>query len=105
MGKLRRLLHKPIEPLIAGLCLAVLCLNLVDAFATLRHIEHGAVELNPFMSALLRRGAHHFLVTKYVLASAGLIGIAMYPGRRAALTALGILFPLYSLLGIYQIAL
>ena len=35
------------------LCLRILALNLVDAFATLRHLEHGATEMNPFMLALL----------------------------------------------------
>ena len=89
----------------ASLCLAILALNLLDAFATLRHLEHGAQELNPFMVVLLHRGAGHFLVVKHLLASAGVIGIALHPGRRAADVALFILFPLYSVLALYQIAL
>ena len=41
----------------------------------------------------------------YILAEMGVIGIALHPGRRAAVAALYVLFPLYSLLAVYQIAL
>ena len=96
---------RPLDTRTALLCVAILALNLLDAFATLRHLEHGAQELNPFMLALLHHGAGHFLIVKHLLASAGVIGIALHPGRRAADVALFILFPLYTLLAIYQIAL
>jgi hypothetical protein len=105
METIRRAIVRPLDNRTALLCLAILALNLLDAFATLRHLEHGAQELNPFMLALLHRGAGHFLVVKHMLASAGVIGIALHPGRRAADIALFILVPLYSLLAVYQIAL
>jgi hypothetical protein len=105
METLRRVMIRPLDTRLASICLAILALNMVDAFATLRHLEHGAEELNPFMNVLLRRGAHSFLLVKHVLASAGVIGIALYPERRPAQVALWILFPVYLLLGIYQIGL
>jgi uncharacterized protein DUF5658 len=105
MEMIRRVVARPLDLRTASLCLAILALNLLDAFATLRHLEHGAQELNPFMVALLHHGAGHFLVVKHLLASAGVIGIALHPGRRAADLALFILFPLYTLLAIYQVAL
>lgn len=105
MDAIRRAMARPLDGRTTFLCLAILGLNMLDAFATLRHLEHGATELNPFMSLLLHHGAREFLVVKHVLASAGVIGIAVHPGRRAADIALYILFPLYMLLAIYQIAL
>jgi hypothetical protein len=105
METLRRTIARPLDARTSMLCLAILALNLLDAFATLRHLEHGAQELNPFMLALLHRGAGHFLIVKHMLASAGVIGIALHPGRRAAAAALYILLPLYSLLAVYQITL
>ena len=102
---LRRALVRPIDLRTTALCVAILVLNLVDAFATLRHLEHGAEELNPFMLALLRHGAVKFLVVKHALASIGILGIALYPRQRAANVALAVLFPIYFLLAIYQIGL
>lgn len=96
---------RPLESRIALLCVAILGLNLLDAFATLHHLEHGAEELNPFMQLLLRHGARSFLLVKHALASVGVIGIALYPERRPANLALWVLFPVYLVLGIYQIGL
>ena len=100
-----RVLRRPLDARVAALCVALLLLNLVDAFATLRHLEHGAEELNPFMDAMLRRGAQSFLAAKHGLASAGVVGIALYPETRAAQMALYLLIPLYLALAIYQIGL
>ena len=105
METIRRAIARPLDNRTACLCLVILALNLLDAFATLRHLEHGATELNPFMKVLLSRGASDFLIVKHLLASLGVMGIALHPGRRAAVGALFILLPLYSLLAVYQIAL
>jgi|1186.fasta_scaffold912781_2 hypothetical protein len=98
-------LRRPLDTRLASICLAILMLNMLDAFATLRHLEHGAEELNPLMQVLLHHGARSFLMVKHLLASLGVIGIALHPERRAAHVALWILFPVYLLLGIYQIGL
>lgn len=105
MEALRRTLVQPIDRRNALLCLALLGLNLLDAFATLRHLAHGATELNPLMELLLRRGACSFLLFKHLLASVGVLGIALHPEPRAARWALYVLLPLYLLLDLYQIAL
>src|SRR5262245_20019566 len=105
MEALRRSFVRPLDGKIALACVAILVLNMVDAFATLRHLEHGAEELNTFMHALLQRGAEPFLFVKHLLASVGVIGIALYPERRAAHVALWILVPVYVALGLYQLGL
>jgi hypothetical protein len=105
MQAIRRALARDIDFKTSCLCVAILLLNLIDAFATLRHLEHGAEELNPFMQALLRRGAEPFLLVKHVLASIGVLGIALHPRQRAANIALAILFPVYLVLAAYQIGL
>jgi Domain of unknown function (DUF5658) len=105
MHALLRVLSRDIDSKTTILCMAILALNLVDGFATLRHLEHGAEELNPFMLALLRRGPAPFLVVKHALASVGVVGIAIYPRQRAANIALAILCPVYFLLAIYQLGL
>ncbi len=98
-------LVRPIDSRTLALCFAILALNLVDAFATLRHLSHGAEELNPLMSALLRRGPWPFLAVKHALASLGVVGISIHPQVRAARVALWVLLPLYSLLAVYHFVL
>jgi hypothetical protein len=86
--------------------LAVLFLNLLDAFCTLRHIELGAVELNPLMRLLLEAGPMEFLVGKHLLAAGGVIGIVAHSSHRAARSMLRfVLLPVYASIGIYQLAL
>lgn len=97
------LLRRPIERRTLLLALAIVALNLLDAFATLRHLSHGAEELNPIMGALLRGGPVRFLAVKHALASLGVIGIAIHPHVRAARVAMWVLLPMYLALGVYQV--
>jgi hypothetical protein len=103
--KMRALLVRPLGWRVTALCVGILLLNLVDAVATLRHLEHGAEELNPIMGWALDTGPLGFLVVKHLLASLGVIGIALHPGHRAAQVAMAVLVPIYSLLAVYQIGL
>jgi hypothetical protein len=97
---------RPIPPPVALAALAVVFLNIVDAFCTLRHIQMGAVELNPLMRALLELGTLEFLVGKHVLAAGGVIGIVAHSGHRAARRMLRyVLLPVYGAIGAYQILL
>lgn len=105
MQAIRAVFIRPIDSRTLSMVLAILALNLLDGFATLRHLHHGAEELNPFMELLLRRGAGPFLVVKHLLASAGVVGIAMHGQLRAARIALWFLFPLYVAIVAYQIVL
>src|SRR5207302_7065204 len=87
---LRSTFVRPIDVHTTTLAIAILFLNLVDGFATLRHLTHGAEELNPLMQLLLSHSAAAFLLVKHLLASLGVIGIAMHGRVRAARIALWI---------------
>ena len=102
---LRTAIGRPLDLHTTVLALGILMLNLVDGFATLRHLTHGAEELNPLMQLLLKHSAEAFLLVKHLLASLGVIGIAMHGRVRAARIALWILFPLYVSIAIYQMIL
>ena len=105
MRALRVALARPVERRTLLLCLLILALNLIDAFATLRHLDHGAEELNPLMLALLHHGVLSFVAVKHALASVGVVGIAAHPRARAAKVAMAILVPLYLAIAVYQVVL
>jgi hypothetical protein len=105
MHAIRAALVRPIDRSTLFLALAIVGLNLCDGFATLRHLHHGAEELNPFMGAMLRRGPGPFLLVKHLLASAGVVGITFHGELRAARIALWVLFPLYVAIVLYQAVL
>jgi hypothetical protein len=91
---------------IAIVALAVVGLNLADAFFTLRHIELGAVEMNPLMQQLLDQGPLAFVAGKHLLVGAGVIVAAAHCGRRAARGALQFLvLPAYAMTVSYQLIL
>jgi hypothetical protein len=86
--------------------LFIICLNLVDAFGTLRNVARGAEEVNPLMAHLLDQGPLAFFLGKYLMAAGGVVGIVAYGRTRAARVALGfILLPLYLLVACYQLVL
>jgi hypothetical protein len=85
---------------------AVIALNMVDAFGTLRHLSYGATELNPLMVQLLEHGPLAFVVGKHALACAGIIGILAHIRFNAARLALRwVLFPIYVGIAAYQLFL
>jgi hypothetical protein len=86
--------------------LAIVVLNLIDAFGTLRHLAHGAEELNPIMQALLDAGPVSFVLGKHLLACGGIIGILAHHRYPAAGFVLRwVLFPIYLAIATYQIVL
>jgi Domain of unknown function (DUF5658) len=86
--------------------LAVIGLNLLDAFCTLRHLEAGAVEVNPIMRILLGISPLAFLIGKYVLGAGGVLGIVAQARHRAADVVLRfVLLPVYFAIGVYQVLL
>ncbi len=93
----------------AGTCviaLGIVGLNLIDAFGTLRHLAHGAEELNPIMQRLLDAGPLSFVLGKHMLACAGIVGILAHSRYPAAGVALRyVLFPIYLAIAIYQLVL
>jgi hypothetical protein len=102
---LRDSFARPLDLGTSALALTIVLLNLVDGFATLRHLTYGAEELNPLMQILLQHSAAAFLLVKHLLASLGVIGIAMHGRVRAARVALWLLFPLYVAIAVYQMLL
>lgn len=86
--------------------LAVVALNLIDAFCTLHHVSLGAEEVNPIMKALIDRGDFTFLVGKHILASGGVVGIVAHCDHAIARKMLKyVLFPIYLAIAAYQLAL
>lgn len=101
-----RILRRPIPTEIFIVALAVIGLNLLDAFCTLRHLELGAVEVNPIMRMLLGISPLAFVIGKYVLASGGVLGIVAQARHNAARQVLRfVLLPVYVAIGAYQLAL
>ena len=86
--------------------MAIVMLNLIDAFSTLRHVEWGAEEVNPLMRLLLGGGPLVFLAGKHILAAGGVIGIAAHCRHAAARRMLRyVLLPVYLAIATYQLAL
>jgi len=100
------LLRRSLPPAIALVALALLALNLVDMVFTLRHLELGAIELNPLMRELLERGTLHFVLGKHLMVGACIVAVAAHCTLRLAATALQfVALPAYVLTAIYQVAL
>ena len=99
-------MRRPLPPAIALIALAVLALNLVDAAFTLRHLELGAIELNPLMRELLDRGPLPFVLGKHLMVSACIVTVAGHWTFWLADAALRlVVLPAYGLLAIYQVTL
>lgn len=91
---------------VAIVVIAIVVLNLLDAFLTLRHIELGAVELNPLMRYLLGEGWLAFIAGKHFMVGAGAIAVASQCRRGPALDALRfVVLPVYAAIAVYQVAL
>lgn len=85
--------------------LFIIAMNILDTFATLRHIAHGCGELNPAMDALLHMSVYHFVIIKYICVAAGVIGIITYPKEVTGRVSAWILAGVFGLLGIFQVSL
>jgi Domain of unknown function (DUF5658) len=99
-------LRRPLPPTIALIALAVLALNLVDAAFTLRHLELGAIELNPLMRELLEQGPVGFVLGKHLMVGTGVVAVAGHCSLWLAAAALRlVVLPAYGLTAIYQLTL
>lgn len=89
---------------VAAVVLTVMALNLFDAFSTLYLISFGGDELNPLMRKFLTQGPFNFLVVKYFLGAAGMMGITIfYRQTRWARYALFAMLMVYSSVVAYQV--
>ncbi len=68
----------------------------LDALFTLVHVSHGARELNPVMSALLRIGPGTFVSSKLAVAGVGLSFLGLHRNFPAVRTGITVLFLLYA---------
>jgi Domain of unknown function (DUF5658) len=98
------ILQRKVNPVLVSYCFFFIGLNMFDAFATLHHLEHGAYELNPFMGAMLKVSPLAFFIVKYLLCIPAIIGIVIAPYRTAKIV-IGIVVPLYVVIGVYQIVM
>jgi hypothetical protein len=91
---------------LVAVALAIVALNLLDVVLTLRHLELGAVELNPLMQPLIDRGWGAFAAGKHFLVGAGVLALTTQCHHSAASGALRfVLLPAYAMLALYQLAL
>jgi hypothetical protein len=68
-----------------GVTLVVMLLSCADALLTLTLINHGAIEINPFMAKLVYGSGHGFAAWKIGLTAAGLIVLAVLARVRVRL--------------------
>jgi hypothetical protein len=59
-----------------ALLLALLCAG--DALYTLLHVSAGAIELNPLMNILLKKGPFIFFGAKFTLSACAIILLVLY---------------------------
>jgi hypothetical protein len=61
------------HPWLFFLAVGIMVLSCVDAFMTLRLLEHGMVEANPVMAAMLDQGIGRFSASKFALTGIGVL--------------------------------
>jgi hypothetical protein len=105
-ARLAQSASQALPPGVAVVALAVLALNLLDAFLTLAHIWLGAIELNPLMRHFLEHGPADFVVAKHLMVGAGVLAMAALCRHPVAFAGLRFLvLPVYTMVVLYQVAL
>jgi hypothetical protein len=61
------------HPWLFFLAVGIMLLSCADAFLTLRLMEHGMIEANPFMDAMLSQGTTVFALSKIVMTGTGIL--------------------------------
>ena len=98
------------SPGIATLAIGVMIMSSLDAFFTLRLIDRGAREINPFMAAMMGEGTGTFAVTKMVLTGFSVLVLvflerAQVFNRFRTGVMLSVAFAFYACLVCYEIVL
>ena len=83
--------------LAVGILILLLCS--ADALLTLTLISHGAMELNPFMAALLGGSGHAFAGWKLGLTAMGVVVLTLFARLKVFGRTVGMV--LYAVLGMY----
>ena len=101
---MQRCLNIAIPPKVAALALVIIILNLLDAYFTLYHLEHGAEEENPLMAWAINRSPLFFFILKFSISFVGVMGIIIISGGngpsnpKTMFRALWIIIIFYSIL-------
>ena len=61
-----------------AVAVSILLLCILDAYNTLRLLELGAREINPFMDVLIRQNPQLFIMCKFFLTGLGIILLMAY---------------------------
>jgi hypothetical protein len=101
----KAVLWRTIDARQVRLVVAILLLNLLDAFCTLRHTSYGARELNPVMAELLGAGSLRFVTVKHLLVSLGVLAIVVRSDQPLARRALRAVLVLFACVAVYHGAL
>ncbi len=70
------------SPYLLLLATVTLLASLMDGFLSLQLFQQGAVELNPLLGLILAKSPVHFVITKYLLTSFGVIVLVLLSERR-----------------------
>ena len=70
------------HPWLFFLATGIMLMSSLDAFFTLQLIERGAYEANPFMAAVMERGAGSFAATKMALTGFGILALVFLARSR-----------------------
>ena len=101
MERLRLVLLRPVGQKIFWLAVAVLVLNVIDAYFSLYLVHLGERELNPLHHHLMSVGTDHFLGWKVFVAATCVVLLATLEQRRSARLIMWFSFVLYLVNGLY----
>ena len=95
------------HPWLFFLAVGTMIFSCLDAFMTLLLLERGMFEANPFMAAMIGRGATAFAVTKLAMTGVGILALvdmakARFLNRVRAGQILTVFFSLYACLVCYE---
>jgi hypothetical protein len=95
------------HPWLFFLATGIMMLSCLDAFLTLQLLDRGAIEINPFMAAVINHGTLTFAASKMLLTSIGILALvflARAPFMRRFRTGLilTIFFSGYAILVCYE---
>lgn len=88
-----------------ALAMAILVLNILDAFFTLNYLGKGGSEANPIAQLLMDQGTGWFIFSKAVVVAMCILFLMMHKTFRFVRPAMMVLFTFYSLLLVYHLYL
>ena len=96
------------HPWLFFLSVGIMLLSCTDAFLTLRLMEHGMIEANPFMAAMMGLSTATFAVTKVIMTGTSILILvflakAHFMNRLRTGLLLTVFFSIYACLVCYEI--